>query len=132
MDGSFRLKRVTGGLLRFAEVAVRAELAERAEVVVSEAVFTWRREVYGPNAWWGGPGDELLITGAVEGGQYVLDRLDGCDNNYQVTVTKIVDAPADSTFRDVKFAAVRATCDALGVTLSRPPFIDRTGAVFPD
>ncbi len=131
MDASFRLKQVAGGLLRLAEVAVRVERAERAEVIVSEAVFTWRREVYSPNARWGGPDDELLIAGAIEGVQYVLDRLDGCDN-YQVTVTKIVDAPADSTFRDVKFAAVRATCDALGVALSRPPFIDRTGAVFPD
>jgi hypothetical protein len=49
-----------------------------------------------------------------------------------VTVTRIFDAPADTGVGDVKFAAVAATCQALGVELDRPPFIDASGVVFPD
>jgi hypothetical protein len=132
MEGSFRLRQIIGGMPHWAEVAVRAEPAEYDEVTVSDGVLDWRREVYGPNASVGGPADQLLVAEAVAGAWYALGRRGDGATRYLVTITRIVDAPADTGVGDVKFAAVAATCQAVGVESERAPFIDATGVVFPD
>jgi hypothetical protein len=43
-----------------------------------------------------------------------------------------VDAPADTGIGGVKFVVAAATCQAVGVELEPPPFIDAVGGVFPD
>lgn len=130
MEGSFRLRKIVGGLPHVADVAVRVEPFAHDEVAVSDGVFAWRFEVYGPGAVSGGPSDQRMVAEAVEGVRYVLGRCDG--RGRLVTVTRIFEAPADTGVGDVKFAAVAATCQALGVELDRPPFIDPSGVVFPD
>lgn len=129
MEALFRLRRIVGGVPHFADVAVRVEPFAHDEVAVSDGVFAWRREVYGPDAVSGGPADQQMVVEAVEGVRYVLHRRDG--DGCLVTVTGIIDAPADTVVGDVKFAAVTATCQALAVELDCPPFIDASGVVFP-
>ncbi|MGC4747933.1 hypothetical protein ACLQ28_20090 [Micromonospora sp. DT201] len=130
MESAFRLRRIVGGVPHVADVAVRVESFTHDAVAVSEGVFAWRRKVYGPGAVSGGPIDQQMVAEAVEGVRYVLGRRDG--DGRLVTVTRICDAPADTGVGDVKFAAVAATCQALGVELDRPPFIGASGVVFPD
>jgi len=133
MESSYRLRRIVGGLPHMAEVAVRVDPLGHDEVAVSDEVFGWRREVYGSDAASGGPIDQQMTAEAVEGVRHVLVRHHGGGGSGRlVTVTRICDAPADTGVGDVKFAAVAATCQALGVELDRPPFIDASGVVFPD
>jgi hypothetical protein len=132
VEGSFRLRQIVGGMPHWAEVVVRAEPAEYDDVTVSDGVLDWRPEVYGPNASVGGPADQLLVAEAVDGAWYALGRRSEGATRYLVTITRIVDAPAHTSVGDVKFAAVAATCQAAGMELERAPFIDATGAVFPD
>lgn len=49
-----------------------------------------------------------------------------------MTVTTIRYFTVDTGVGDVKLAVVGATCQALGVELDRPPYIDTSGVVFPD
>ena len=113
----------------WAEVTVRAEPAERHEVIASDDVFGWRRSVYGPEAWTDRPVDREFIAAAVAGVQYALDRIGG--SGRRVTVSTIHDAPADTFPDDVKFAAAAATCLALNVELDPPPTVEPHGIVFP-
>jgi len=133
VESTYRLRKTVGGVPHVVDVAVRVESFSHDEVAVSDEVFGWRREVYGPDAASGGPGDQGMVAEAVEGVWYVLVRGRGRGiGGRRVTVTRICDAPADTGVGDVKFAAVAAMCEALGVELDRPPFIDASGVVFPD
>ena len=130
MEGTYRLKRIAGGIPHWAEVTVQAEPAERHEVIVSDDVFGWRRSIYGPEAFSGGPVDQEFITAAIAGVQYALDRIGG--DGQRVLVSTIRDAPADTCPPDVKFAAATATCLALNAELDPPPTVEPHGIVFPD
>lgn len=133
MEGSFWLKRYVGGLPHFAEVAVQAEPAERDEVTVSQDVYEWRKDLYGPNAASGGPDDESFVEAAAEGVRYALRHRPGDSlPGILVNVTKIRDSPMDTAPAHVKFAAVEATRQALNVELTQQPHIDRTGVIFPE
>ncbi|MEU8659161.1 hypothetical protein [Actinoplanes philippinensis] len=131
MEHSYRLRRIVSRIPHVAEVAVRVGACAHDEVVVSDEVFAWRRDLYGPQAVSGGPGDQELVAEAVEGVRYVLVRR-GHSSGRLVTVTRILDTPVDTGPGDVRFAAVMAACQALEVELDHPPFIDASGAVFPD
>lgn len=130
MESSYRLRKYVGGVVHAVDIAVRVEPFGHDEVAVSDEAFDWRREVYGQNAVSGGPADQQMVVEAVEGVRYVLVRSGGSGGRL-VTVTRICDTPADTCVGDVKFAAVAATCQALGVELDRPPFIDASRVVFP-
>jgi hypothetical protein len=118
MEGTYRLKRILGGISHWAEVTVRIEPAERHEVTVSDDVFGWRRDVYGPEAYSGGPVDQQYVAAAIAGVSHALDRIGGAGK--RVIISKIDDAPADTCPPDVKFAAATATCLALNVELDPP------------
>ncbi|GIE83269.1 hypothetical protein Aph02nite_92190 [Actinoplanes philippinensis] len=113
-----------------AKVSVRVEACAHDEVVVSDEVFAWRRDVHGPQAVSGGPGDQELVAEAVAGVRYVLVR-SGHHTGRSVTLIRILDTPVDTGPGDMKFAAAMAACQALEVKLENPPFIDASGAVFP-
>jgi hypothetical protein len=113
VEGTYRLKRIAGGWSHWAEVTVRAEPAERREVIVSDDAFGWRRDVYGPDAWTDGPVEREYIAAAIAGVHDALDRIG--DDSTRVTVSTIHDAPADTCPDDVKVAAAAATCLALNV-----------------
>ncbi|MGW3859671.1 hypothetical protein [Micromonospora arida] len=133
MESSYRLRKIVGGLPHMAYVEVRVEAFSQDGVAVSDEVFDWRRDVYGRSAVSGGTADLQMVAEAIEGVWYVLVRSGGSDGGGRlVTVTSIRDSPADTGVGDVRFAAVAATCQALGVVLDRPPFIDASGVVFPN
>lgn len=134
-ESRYRLRRIVGRMPHMADVAVRVEPFSHDEVAASDGVFVWRREVYGPNAVSGGPADQEVVAEAIEGVWYALDRSGGSGTGgggRLVTVMEIRDLLAHTGVGDVKFAAVAATCQALGVELNHPPFIDASGVVFPD
>jgi len=81
--------------------------------VVSEEVFAWRRLTYGAHAVIGGLDDQRMMAAAAEGVRYVLDRIDG--GHRWVTVVRVFDSTVGTDIGDVKFAAVQATCQTLGV-----------------
>lgn len=108
------------------------EAAAGDEVTVSDEAFDWRRDHYGPHAVIHQPGDQLLVTEAVEGVRYVLRSLPARGDGYRVRVTKILDTPVDTWVGDVKVAAALAMCKALGVELEPAPRIGADGPVFPD
>ena len=131
MQAVFRLRQIVGGFPHLAEVEVTVEAAGRNDAVVSADAFDWRQVAYGP-AWGGnGSGDQLLITEALEGVWYALARLPVHGPGYRVDVTRIRDAPVDTSIGDVKLAAALAVCAALGVQLDPAPRIEAPGAVFP-
>ena len=121
--------RTVGGVPHVAFVAVRVEPCDRDEVAVSDEVFAWRRAAYRPDAK-SGPADQPMVAEAVEGVWYVLRRRAG--ETCRVTVTTIRYFTVDTGVGDVKLAAAGATCQALGVELDRPPYIDTSAVMFPD
>jgi hypothetical protein len=131
MGTVFRLARVVGGILHFAEVELHVQVADRDEVSVSEEVFAWRRQSYGPHAAIGGPEDRRMMAEAAAGVRYTLDQLVDRDQ-YAVIVRRVVDSTVDTGIGDVKYAAAHATCQALGIEPAHQPRLDVTGPVFPD
>jgi hypothetical protein len=132
MEGRFRLLRQTRKWGLMVEVGVRVDPAAEREIVIDPDVFVWRREVYGPEARWGGPCDDALCVAAEEGVRYALECLPDSGGNAHVRVTNIWDSPADTTAPAVKFAAAYATWRAMGHEPTTPPYIDQDGqAVFP-
>lgn len=131
MEAVYRLRQLVDRMAHVAEVAVRIETASQDEVAVSADAFAWRRDVYGPDAVDTGPGDQLLIAEAMEGVHYVLRSL-SARGGYRVMVMRIWETPVDTWPGDVKVAAARAVCEALGVQLEPAPGIGATGAELPE
>jgi hypothetical protein len=115
MDGEYRLRRVIGGFSHVADVVVRVEPSERDEVGVSDDVFGWRRDVYGPDAYGYGEWDDGLVAEAIAGARDVLARSEG--EGRRVTVIKIFGTEMDTQPGDVRFTAASAVCQALQLEL---------------
>ncbi|GAB2619555.1 hypothetical protein Aab01nite_33650 [Paractinoplanes abujensis] len=117
MDGEYRLRRMIGRLSHVADVVVRVEPSARDEVTVSDDVFGWRRDVYGPDAYGYGEWDDQRAAEAIAGVRDAVARSGG--DSYRVTVIKIFCTETDTQIGDVRFAAAQAVARALGI----PPVI---------
>lgn len=92
--------------------------AENA-VLAGDDPYGWRRDVYGPDAWIGGPEDEGMVAEAVDGAEHALAEHAG--GPHEVTVLSIRNSNVDTCPGDVRFAAVHATAQALGFTPADTP-----------
>lgn len=96
--------------------------AARSEVAsIGDDAFAWRLGVYGPDARYGGAFDAEWADAARQGAEYALACLPAITPPVRVTVTTAKDAPADTTFNDMKYAAAQAVWSALDVRPSHEP-----------
>ncbi|MFF3002190.1 hypothetical protein ACFVTF_05195 [Kitasatospora sp. NPDC057940] len=127
MDGTYTLRRQTNRWARFAEVSVRLVPVASAGIAVRTAVFGRNGSAVVDDTR--DPGAEAE---AREGVRYALRELPVGIRGWQVEITGIVIAPADTGPGDVKFAAAHAVWQALGRLPSHPPFTGEDGnPVFP-
>jgi hypothetical protein len=112
MEGSFRLRRILNGVAHVADVDLWAEAARRAEVVISDDVFSWRCKDYGPDA--AGLRDPEWESPVIEGIREELHQTLPASGSYRVTVTRIFGTIVDSTQDDLRYAAAMALRNALG------------------
>lgn len=112
MRAEFRLARIVEGCPHWAEVVVDVRPAAQDAVLVGDDPYGWRRDVYGPDAWIGGPEDEGMVAEAVEGASHALVENPGAP--HEVTVVAVRNSNVDTCPGDVRFAAVHATAEALG------------------
>jgi hypothetical protein len=122
MEATFRLARQTGGRGHWAEATVTVVPAARSEVAsIGDDAFAWRLDVYGPGARYGGSFDAEWAAAARQGAEYALACLPASTPPVRVTVTSAKDAPADTTFSDMKFATAQAVWSALDFRPSHEP-----------
>jgi hypothetical protein len=123
-DATFKLVKHFGGFAHYAEVRVVVNAAAVTSIEVAQDAFAWLKDAYGPDAWeW--PVCDDYRTGAVSGCQHALDYVlsDGTRIPVRVVIARIHGHPANTSAKDVAFAACHATWKALGVDGGNPPEI---------
>lgn len=106
--------------------------AARSEVApIGDEAFAWRLDVYGPGARYGGSFDAEWADAARQGAEYALACLATSAPSVRVTITTAKDAPADTTFNDMKYAAAQAVWSALDVRPPHEPTLHDGGWNFP-
>ena len=111
----YRLAKQVNGRFAYAEVEVSAAVVEQGmrSVVVSDHVFAWLKDVYGPDAWEWAVCDEYRKA-AIEGAHVALDHASPAVEA-AVVIERIRAAPADSSAETIAYAAAQATWRALDV-----------------
>ena len=121
---SYKLMKVVGGRLRYADVTASSEFGGGYSIRVSPAAFAWLKDVYGPDAFeWAEC--EAYRAAAISGAEFALRHIAGRDSipEARVVIDRIDAAPADTIPNDVAYAAVFAVWQALGVEGSQFPVL---------
>lgn len=109
----YRLAKQVNGRGAFADVEIRilSEGPGSRRVAVSENVFAWLKEDYGPNAWeW--PVCDQYRQAALDGVNFALDNSSPAVEA-SILIECIRAAPADSSTETIAYAAAQATWRAL-------------------
>lgn len=131
-SAKYKLLKVSGGVGHYAKVSVTAEPAdEGSSVVVSDDVFAWLKDVYGPDAYEWNVCDAYR-DGAKAGAAYALKHRTAHDqDHWKIVITKIDVSPVDSTEQTVAFATCMAVWDAIGDEGMHAPYFVGRAVVFP-
>ncbi|AMV25590.1 hypothetical protein VT84_14430 [Gemmata sp. SH-PL17] len=118
---SYKLLKVVGGRLRYADVTASSEFGGGCSISVSPTAFAWLKSAYGPDAEW--PECDAHRAAAVAGAEFALRHVADRDGipEARVVIDRIHTAPADTVPDDVAYAAVFAVWQALGVEGSQLP-----------
>jgi hypothetical protein len=118
-SSTHKLVKVSGGITLFAEVTVSiSENTKSNEISISEHVFDWLKEEYGPQAiMWPVNDNDEFIKGARKGIEHVVKNLVPNQGNPFITFTveRIFVSMVDSTGDTVAYAACFAAWKALDI-----------------
>jgi hypothetical protein len=121
--GNFKLVKVYGGVVHYAEVTAAIAPSEAGPAVeVAPEVFAWLKESYGPDACeWPGEG---YRAAAVAGAKFALEHIAGQTEKPAVRaiIRRIHTSPVDTSPQDVSNATCMAVWQALGIQGEPLPF----------
>jgi hypothetical protein len=129
-QSSYKFVKTIAGRTCFAEITVEVLRQTGCRgVKISDAVFSWLKELYGPNAWEWSPCDDWRKA-AARGAEEAL-ALSGNADMVGIVIQKIHGILVDTTAPAVAHAACYATLKALGSEVDFQPRIENNRLVFP-